>query len=71
MTPRLHTETEGASAIRNLLAIAPAKIGVPFVYYAGAGWSESGDFPNAAAWDHYVQRFAERRDQPLEVTIGK
>lgn len=64
------TVTEGQPAIRNLLAIAPAQIGRPFVYYAGAGWSESGDFPNAAAWNDYVRRFAERRDQPLQVTVG-
>ena len=65
-----NTVTEGQPAIRNLLAVASAEIGKPFVYYLGAGWSESGDFPDAAAWDKYVRRFAERRDQPLQVTIG-
>jgi unsaturated rhamnogalacturonyl hydrolase len=64
------TVTEGQPAIRNLLAIAPAEIGKPFVYYMGAGWTESGDFPNAAAWVNYIRRFAERRDQPLRVAIG-
>jgi unsaturated rhamnogalacturonyl hydrolase len=64
------TITEGQPAIRNQLAIAPAEIGKPFVYYFGAGWSESGDFPNAKSWNDYVRRFAERRDQPLQVTIG-
>jgi len=65
-----NTATEGQPAVRNLLAIAPAEIGKPFVYYLGAGWSESGDFPNAAAWNKYVSRFAERRDAPLQVIIG-
>jgi hypothetical protein len=64
------TLTEGQPALRNQLAIANAEIGKPFVYYLGAGWSESGDFPNAAAWNGYIFRFAERRDQPLQVTIG-
>ena len=64
------TMTEGQPAIRNQLAIAPAEIGKPLVYYLGAGWSESGDFPDAAAWNDYVRRFAERRDAPLQVTIG-
>jgi rhamnogalacturonyl hydrolase YesR len=65
-----NTVQEGQPAVRNLLAIAPAEIGKPFVYYLGAGWSESGDFPDAKSWMDYVRRFAERRDQPLQVTIG-
>ena len=70
LAPPTGTFTEGQPAVRNQLAIAPAKIGKPFVYYIGAGWSESGDFPNAAAWNDYVRRFAERRDAPLQVTLG-
>jgi unsaturated rhamnogalacturonyl hydrolase len=65
-----HTVTEGQPALRSILAIAPVEIGKPFVYYFGAGWSESGDFPDAKSWNDYVRRFAERRDQPLQVTIG-
>jgi rhamnogalacturonyl hydrolase YesR len=70
LAPPSHTMTEGQPAVRNLLAIAPAEIGKPFVYYLGAGWSESDDFPDAAAWNKYVRQFAERRDAPLQVTIG-
>ncbi|HEY3762070.1 MAG TPA: glycoside hydrolase family 88 protein [Verrucomicrobiae bacterium] len=65
-----NTITEGQPAIRNFLAIAPAEIGKPFVYYMGAGWSLSGDFTNAAEWDSYARRFAERRDEPLQVKVG-
>jgi len=65
------TLTEGQPALRDQLAIASAEIGKPFVYYIGAGWSESGDFPDAKSWNDYVRRFAERRDQPLQVTLGK
>lgn len=65
-----NTVEEGQPAIRNLLAIAPAEIGKPFVYYLGAGWDQSGDFPDAKSWVHYIRRFAERRDQPLQVTVG-
>ena len=60
---------EGQPALRDFLAIAPAEIGQPFVYYSGAGWDASGDFPGAKSWFDYVRRFAERRDQPLQVTI--
>lgn len=68
--PPTHTMTEGQPALRSILAIAPAEIGKPFVYYVGAGWSESGDFPNAKTWNDYVRKFAERRDEPLQVTVG-
>jgi rhamnogalacturonyl hydrolase YesR len=65
-----HTVTEGQPAIRDLLAIAPAEIGRPFVYYLGAGWDKSGDFPNAKSWTDYVRHFAECRDQPLQIIVG-
>jgi unsaturated rhamnogalacturonyl hydrolase len=61
---------EGMPPIANLLAIAPAEIGKPFVYYFGAGWSKSGDFPNPEVWNKYVSHFAERLAAPLQVTIG-
>ena len=68
--PPTHTFGEGQPGLRSMLAIAPAQVGVPFVYYVGAGWSESGDFPTAASWNDYIRRFIERRDQPLQVTGG-
>ncbi|HEX3627560.1 MAG TPA: glycoside hydrolase family 88 protein [Verrucomicrobiae bacterium] len=68
--PPTHTLGEGQPGLRSMLAIAPAQIGVPFVYYIGAGWNESGDFPNAASWNNYIRRFIERRDHPLQVAIG-
>jgi len=64
------TMTEGQPALRSLLAIAPAEIGTWFEYYIGAGWNESGDFPDAKAWNDYVRRFAKRRDEPLQIAIG-
>jgi hypothetical protein len=61
---------EGYPPIRNLLAITKAEVGQPFTYYLGACWDRSGDFTNNVQWENYVKRFAERRDQPLQVTIG-
>jgi hypothetical protein len=58
---------EGAPPIRNLLAITRVQPGRPFEYYFGACWDRSGDFTNATQWEAYVRRFAERRDQPLQV----
>jgi hypothetical protein len=37
-----------------LIRVAPGK---PFVYYAGAGWSKSGDFPDAGSWEKYVRQY--------------
>jgi len=65
-----HTLGEGQPAIRDLLALTRVQVGQPLVYYAGAGWSESNDFPIAKSWTDYVRHFAECRDHPLEVTIG-
>jgi hypothetical protein len=61
---------EGFPPIRNLLAITTVEVGKPFSYYFGACWDRSGDFTNHVAWENYVRRFAERRDAPLQVTIG-
>jgi unsaturated rhamnogalacturonyl hydrolase len=61
---------EGQPAIRDFLAIAPTLPGQPLVYYLGAGWDESVDFHSAASWNDYVRRFAERRDEPLQITVG-
>ncbi len=61
---------EGYPAIRNMLAVSQADVGKPFEYYFGACWDRSGDFTNHVQWEAYVKRFAERRDQPLEVKLG-
>jgi len=55
----------------NLLAIAQAKPGQPFVYFLGAGWSKSGDFPDSSAWTAYVREFARRLKFPLAISCSK
>jgi hypothetical protein len=61
---------EGYPPIRNQLAITKAEVGQPLTYYFGACWDRSGDFTNHVQWEDYVRRFAERRDAPLQVTVG-
>ncbi len=39
------------------------------VYYAGFGWSKSGDFNNVEDWDRYVTHFAAGIRSPLQVTL--
>ncbi len=50
------------------LTIANTEPGRPFVYYFGAGWSKSGDFADADAWDGYVYRYAQKLKAPLKVS---
>ncbi len=39
------------------LALIKVTPGKPFVYYAGAGWSKSGDFPTAESWEKYLRAY--------------
>ncbi|TDN37556.1 DUF4861 domain-containing protein [Hymenobacter sp. UV11] len=38
------------------------------VFYAGFGWTKSGQFASAAAWDAYLAEFAQRLASPLKVS---
>jgi len=69
LTPKQLTtpDSEGLPSVDNLLAIARAEPGRPFVEWIGAGWSKSGDFPDANSWEAYVRRFNERLHEPLRV----
>jgi len=62
-------DNEGFPTVANLLAIVPAQPGKPFVYWLGAGWSSSGDFPDGKSWENYVQHFDERLHAPLQLTL--
>jgi pectinesterase len=43
--------------------------GSHFVYYAGAGWTRSGDFMTAAQWEAYLTNFSRRLDVPMKLSI--
>ncbi|MEI8235363.1 MAG: glycoside hydrolase family 88 protein [Verrucomicrobiota bacterium] len=55
----------------HVLLMAPVKDGDPFIWYAGAGWSKSGDFADAAAWTAYVDQFAARARAPLMIAFAQ
>ncbi len=55
---------------RNLLALAKAVPGQPFVYYAGAGWSRAGEFTNQQAWSDYIAAMSARVRSPVKVSLG-
>ncbi len=52
--------------IDHLLIVAEYTPGVPFIYYAGAGWSKWG-FNDIQAWADYLDEFALRIRNPLQV----
>ncbi|MCK4297596.1 MAG: DUF4861 domain-containing protein [Candidatus Marinimicrobia bacterium] len=51
------------------LVIASTKPGESVVYYAGAGWDKSGDFPNSNSWNRYIKQMAVRLEHPVEVSL--
>ncbi len=63
----LKTVGEGQPPLRNLLAITQVNPDHPLDFYFGAGWDEGLDYKNADQWNQYVQRFAQRRDHPLQI----
>jgi unsaturated rhamnogalacturonyl hydrolase len=72
---RLVPGTEGIPPVGNRLLVAslPAPAGggpYELDYYFGAGWSKSGDFPDARSWQSYVARFADRAAHPISVAVS-
>jgi pectinesterase len=45
--------------------------GVPFVYFAGAGWTGNGGFSRGADWTGYLRRFVQRLQAPLDISMTK
>ena len=54
----------------NQLVLAKAVPGQALRYYAGAGWSRSGDFPTAESWRNYVAAEAARARSPIRVAVS-
>lgn len=50
-------------------AFGKAVPGKSFLYFLGAGWSKSGDFPTAESWEAYVRNFSLSLKFPLAVTV--
>jgi hypothetical protein len=63
----VETREEGG----NVLVVARAAAGAPATWYAGSGWDGSGRFPDAAAWDRYLDAYAARLRAPLRVEVAR
>jgi pectinesterase len=53
------------------LIVGRAELGKSFTYYAGAGWTRSGDFATAEDWNNYLSEFAQETRSPLILRISK
>ncbi len=73
VTAHTQTRTSGVGANAHdetnthTLVVTEIQIGKPFVYYAGAGWSKSGDFPDATAWFDYLGKMSSRYSNPIRL----
>jgi hypothetical protein len=54
----------------NHLLLVKAKDGNPVRYFAGAGWTGSGQFADRAAWEKHVRERAVRALKPLRISVG-
>ena len=52
-----------------ILFLAKAGIAQPLDYWAGAGWSLSGDFSSRSDWENYLADRARRLASPLKITV--
>ena len=53
----------------NYLVLVKAQRGAPVRYFAGAGWSGSGQFKDRLAWERYVKDFHDRSQHPISVQV--
>lgn len=56
--------------LSNLLVFMRPATG-PFVFYAGFGWTKSGQFRTPQEWDVYLAQFAQRLASPVELSWAK
>jgi hypothetical protein len=63
--------TDFAQDDRNFLMLTTIDPAAPSVYYAGFGWSKSGDFSSLEDWDRYLGDYAARLRAPVVVRTEK
>lgn len=54
----------------NYLVVTKFPPGNKVAYYAGFGWSKSGQFNSPEDWDRYVAEWARRVQSPLQITLS-
>jgi pectinesterase len=54
----------------HVLIIGTTSLDKSATYYAGAGWTCSGDFNTIDEWNNYLKEFSQRLDSPLQITMA-
>jgi pectinesterase len=54
----------------HVLVLGTVKLNKSIVYYAGAGWTRSGDFHDAEDWNKYLMEFSQHLKSPLEIRMS-
>jgi hypothetical protein len=54
--------------LNNLLVLKPG-IAAPATYWAGFAWDRAGKITSAESWNSYVDQFAERLREPVEIRV--
>jgi len=52
------------------LLLGPSTAGAPLTYYAGAGWTRSGDFAGVQDWEAALTALASRLHHPLKIAVS-
>ena len=53
----------------HLLVIGKTSVSKPITYYAGAGWTRSGDFSKESDWNQYLVNFSSKLKNKLVITV--
>ncbi len=53
----------------NRYILTRVRDGATLTYFAGGGWTRSGDFSSQQDWENYVQAFAKRLRHPLTLSL--
>jgi len=54
--------------LNHLLVLKPG-VAAPVSYWAGFAWDRAGQITSAESWNAYVDRFSERLQSPIEVSV--
>ena len=55
--------------LNHLVVLNPTMNTLPVSYWAGFAWDRAGKITSAAAWNKYVDEFAEARRSPIAITV--
>lgn len=55
---------------KHVLILGTIALNKTATYFAGAGWTRSGDFHSADDWNKYLKEYSERLEAPLQISLS-